>query len=305
MLNLLALARKYFPRAQRRSVRRHDPLVVALLEDRSLLSTSIPLTSSAWTALGPNIVAPLAANNGSLTGQITAIAVDANNTNRIFVGSAGGGVWGSSDGGSSWSPLTANAPVGTSYIGSLAMDPDNTSVLYAGTGEANYTTVSYAGQGILKSTDGGQTWQLLGQQQFSGYSISKIVVDPEDSRTVFVAATHGALGTTGNDGIWRSSDAGLTWTNITSSTISGTLAFSDLTLDPQNEVLFAGVGEPGGDAANGVYMSIDPKDASPTWTLVSGLPSGPGVGRISLDTSARGASADQWAVISDTAGRCT
>ncbi len=282
------------------------------LEERTLPSTSTPLNGSSWTSLGPaNVSGTTLA--GATSGEITAIAPDPSNINRVLIGTGGGGVWGTTDEGQTWQPLTSNTPGGTGYIGALTIDPDNPNNVYAGTGDPNLMPDSYAGKGILKSTDGGKTWTLVGQQ-FAGYSISKIVVDWENSNTIYATVTRGALGAVpdpaGNDGLWRSTDGGQTWVNLIGgkgSPLAGTgnLAYTDLLLDPQSETLFVAVGEPSGNAANGVYYSTDavnPANTSPTFTLVTGLPSGTKVGRISLASGWRSSYTTDWAEISDPSG---
>ena len=119
-------------------------------------------------------------------------------------------------------------------MGAIAVAPSNPSILYAGTGEANnsYKLRSY-GRGLLKSTDGGATWTLLkgnsGQNEFDRRSIGRIVVDPGDPNTVYIAVTNSGInGLSGNTGIWKSADGGATWTNTTAGISSA--QFSDLAM---------------------------------------------------------------------------
>jgi hypothetical protein len=135
------------------------------LEDRTLLSTSIPLSRLNWTLLGPQ---PVTNGTERSTGRITALAADPTNTNLLYVATAGGGVWKTTGSGSHWAPLTDNQA--TLYMGAIALAPSDPNIVYAGTGEANYGPSKialrreniFAGRGILKSTDGGATWSLLG-----------------------------------------------------------------------------------------------------------------------------------------------
>src|SRR5947208_1469003 len=140
---------------------RQSRLRLERLEDRTTPSTSIPLNNVSWTPLGP---APINSGTapGTLTssGRVTAIAADPTNANIIYVGAASGGVWKTTNGGTSWTPLTdGQASLAT---GSLALDPLNSNIIYAGTGEENFSADSYYGCGILKSVDGGATWTTLG-----------------------------------------------------------------------------------------------------------------------------------------------
>jgi hypothetical protein len=181
----------------------------------------------------------------------------------------------------------------------------DSTVIYAGLGEANSisTTMNpnnansqFYGAGIIKSTDGGQTWTLLGgpgsANIFYRSAISKIVVDQSDPDIVYAAVATAKNGVTGNEGIWSSTDGGQTWTNTTATAIPGSNQdmFSDLVMpDPNNpNLLFAAVGEPVGSVDNGVYETTD---AGQHWTLLKNLPNGAmqndlqGVGRITLAVS--------------------
>jgi len=254
---------------------------------------SIPLNAVSWTPIGP---APTVNGNTdyieNASGRIAALAAHPTDPNVIYIGAAGGGVWKTTDGGITWTPLTD--PQSTLFMGAISLAPSNPDVLYAGTGEAhmgpskarNFRDNIYYGRGVLKSTDGGTTWTLLGNAEFDRRTISKIVVDPTTPDIVHVAV--GALATNGlpgNTGIWTSIDGGTTWVNTTSS-ISTLAAFSDLVPDPSNrQTLYAAVGEPGVEparAANGVYKTTD---GGNTWARAGNFPTGQTsgqVGRIAL-----------------------
>jgi photosystem II stability/assembly factor-like uncharacterized protein len=259
------------------------------LEDRTLPSTSIPLNATSWTNIGP---APVS-SGGANSGRIAAIAGDPTNANIIYIASASGGVWKTIDAGNTWTPLTDNQI--TLNMGAIAIAPSDPNTIYAGTGEANLgpskLAISrdniYYGYGVLKSTDAGATWTLeegnAGVDEFVRRTISRIVVDPANANTVYIAI--GALATNGlagNTGIWKSTDGGVSWVDTTAS-ISTTAAYSDLTMDPSNDqILYAGVGDPNGNTANGIYKSTD---GGNTWNLLSNFPHGStdsNVGRIAI-----------------------
>jgi photosystem II stability/assembly factor-like uncharacterized protein len=278
-------------------------LLLEALEERTLLSTSIPLSPINWTPVGPaSITGGQVPGAGLVSGRITGIAVDPTNANIIYVASAGGGVWKTVDAGMTWTPLTDTQP--TLAMGAIAVAPSNPLVIYAGTGEANglattFTTpigviaqTIYYGLGVLKSTDGGMNWTQEGATQFYRRSISKIVVDQTNPNIVYVAVGQAGInGLSGNEGIWKSTNGGTTWTNMTAAAgLTSTEPYSDIIIDPTNpQILYAAIGQQLVDPTtqtvfpDGIYKSTN---GGTTWTELTGrLPSGPDVGRISLAIS--------------------
>ncbi len=283
-------------------------LTIEHLEDR------LALSSTSWTSIGPAPIVGNTSDGGTVTGRVTAIAADPNPSdtagNTVYIGTGGGGVWRGENIHSSsptWTALTDNLAAQTGdplinlNVGALATawnPATQSTIIYAGLGEANsesnlMTTSAAASQfygtGIIKSTDGGQTWTLLGGQGSSNIfyrsAISKIVIDPTHPDNIYVAVSTAKNGVVGNEGIWHSSDGGQSWVNTTATQIPGSRMdmFSDLVMDPSDDrVLYAAVGEATGSAANGVYMTTD---GGTTWTQMTNLPSGAGVGRISLALS--------------------
>ena len=277
--------------------------------------------ASDWTFIGPApSVDNEAVSNGYIentSGRITGIAAHPTGVSTIYVAAAGGGVWKTTDGGSTWASLTDNLPwvpadKRTLFMGAIALAPSNPNIIYAGTGEANlgpskagnlitnsgeFRGNIYYGRGILKSEDAGDSWTLLtgmGEDgtlhNFDRRAISPIVVNPTDPATVYVAVgAQASNGLAGNTGIWRSRDGGLTWRNTTAD-ISATAAFTDLVIDPTNpQTLYAAIGgylvasdgKTTGDPANGIYKTSNGGDS---WTLLidPSLPSGTDAGRIAL-----------------------
>ncbi len=165
----------------------------------------------AWTAIGP---APIP--NGqtqtrvdSVTGRLTAIAIDPTNSNIVYVGAAQGGVWRTTDGGATWTPIFDSAQ--SLAIGALALAPSNHTILYVGTGEANNSCDSYAGVGLYRIDNANTSATLVGPINpirtytdtgsvtqnvpvFNGRTISKILVHPTDPATVFVSTNSGVIG---------------------------------------------------------------------------------------------------------------
>jgi len=262
-------------------------------------------STSTWTPLGPE---PIESGTswGALSGRVTAIAVNPRNPNGLWIGAADGGAWRSSDGGQHWIPMTDKQ--GTLSTGAIAIDPNNPNIIYVGTGEPNHNGDAYWGIGLLKTTNAGKTWNQSGFRDFAGLSIGKIAIDPANSQILLLAATYGSQtpipGGPGslynNTGIWRSSDGGLSWTQVLADPDQpGPDAGTDVLFDPANpQVAFAGLGNVlAGNAtiASGVYESTD---SGQTWTqLTNGLPTGSDVERVSLGISQDGSHV--YAVITD------
>jgi uncharacterized protein (TIGR03437 family) len=246
---------------------------------RIVLFGAVPAFSSGaqtlkWTFNGPYSAAGTSA--GITSGRVSAVLVDPRNANTIYAAGAQGGVWKSTDGGNTWTPLTDNQP--TLAIGSLAFDPSNPDIIYAGTGEetlARYIDIeaayggSYYGAGVLKSTDRGATWTLnpgpfagpFGPTFFDGGArIGSIAVQPTNGQVLLLSAD---LNNPTKSGIYRSTDGGVTWTLVLAGA-SGTEAL----FDPSNgNTAYAALGNPAGDPANGIYKS---QDGGVTWTRIPG-----------------------------------
>jgi photosystem II stability/assembly factor-like uncharacterized protein len=127
-----------------------------------------------------------------------------------YFGSVNGGVWKTNDAGRTWNPIFDGQPVGS--IGAIAVAPSNANVIYVGSGEADMrSSISY-GNGMYKSTDAGKTWAHIGLED--SRQIARIVVDPDDSEKVFVAALGHAYGPNKERGVYRSNDGGKTWQQI-------------------------------------------------------------------------------------------
>jgi len=184
----------------------------------------------------------------------------------VYLGAAQGGVWKTTDGGLTWTPLTDSQQ--TLAIGSLALDQSNPDIVYAGTGEENFSGDSYYGAGVLKSSDGGATGQLLGTTVFGGpfssglggMRIGALAVHPTNGQVILAAAVKVF---NLDSGIYRSADGGATWTLV----LNGP-AGTGVVFDPGNgNTAYAALGNTGGSPANGnsngVYKSTD---AGLTWS---------------------------------------
>lgn len=267
---------------------RHIAATITLLFSSLLIcSTTFAQTAS---FLGPN---PIDTAGDLFTGRVSALATSPSDPDLYYAAGADGGVWRSNNTGQSWQALTDSMP--TLAIGSLALDPGNEQVIYAGTGEPNYANHSRYGLGIYKSTDGGDTWQQLGAEVFSGRTISSIVVSHADNDVVYasvaraggfpnsveLAAAKGHPQAEGSLGVFRSEDGGASWELLPN---LPNLAVTDLIMHPSNaDILYAGVARIFGDTGNGIYRSTDGGD---NWQrLENGLPEVAQLGRISLTIS--------------------
>ncbi len=130
--------------------------------------------------------------------------------NTFYFGAVNGGVWKTEDGGIVWTPLFDKQPAAS--IGAIAVAPSDTKTIYVGTGESDIRSDLASGNGVYKSIDGGQTWQFAGLRDTR--QISRVLVDPHDPETVFVAALGHAYGPNEDRGVFRSTDSGATWQKI-------------------------------------------------------------------------------------------
>jgi photosystem II stability/assembly factor-like uncharacterized protein len=247
----------------------------------------VSLGANNWVQLGPTVIpngqTPSAATGGSrvnVTGRVTEIVIDPISPLTMYVATAGGGIWKTVDGGVTWSPKSDNEA--SLAIGALAMAPSDPNRLYAGTGEGNIffyvqnfplqvINEDYYGVGVLRSSDGGDTWTHAGSTDFRGAAFYRIAVHPTDHDVLFSATTNGLM---------RSQDGGTTWMPMTSGLppLSTTvIACTDVAYDPGNAnrawCAFWG---------SGLYRTDDANAVTPTWSkLNTGLPAG-GMGRIAL-----------------------
>jgi photosystem II stability/assembly factor-like uncharacterized protein len=220
-----------------------------------------------------------------ISGRINSIAVDPTNHAHYFVGVASGGVWRTTNNGTTFTPVFDRE--GSYSIGAMTIDPKNPAVVWVGTGENNsQRSVSY-GDGVYKSTDYGRTWRNMGLNKSE--HIGRIAIDPRNSDVVYVAAQGPLWGPGGDRGLYKTTDGGRSWKAVL--TVSENTGVNDVVIDPRNpDVLYASSWQRrrhnwtliDGGPESALYKSTD---AGANWTrLRGGLPTGD-LGRIGLAIS--------------------
>ncbi|MDO5978517.1 sialidase family protein [Flavivirga spongiicola] len=246
----------------------------ALIKKEKLTQTSL-VKNVAFNNIGPTI----------MSGRVTDVAVNPDDPTEFYVGYASGGVWYTKNNGITFNPIldTSN----TQNVGDIAVDWKNKTI-WVGTGENNSSRSSYAGIGILKSTDHGKTWQNMGLKD--SHHIGRILINPNNPDEVIVGVTGHLYSPNQERGIYKTMDGGKTWMQkLFVDDMSGII---DVQCSPGNfNLMFATSWTKDRKAWNfdgsgnnsGIYKSTD---AGSTWAKVSteksGFPTGQGVGRIGL-----------------------
>ncbi len=230
------------------------------------------------------------------SGRVTAIAVPRSAQPRPttwYVGSAGGGVWKTTNGGTTWQAVSGG--LGSESIGDLAVAPSDSNLLWVGTGEKNSLRSAYWGDGVYKSINGGRAWTRMGLAD--SRAIGRIVIHPTDANVVYVAALGHLWGPGGERGVYKTTDGGTTWNRVLF--VNDTTGFVDLAMDPRDpQVLYAtawhrvrwgGSHMEGVGAGSGIWKTTD---GGASWTkltdpaLDNGLPTAQ-MGRIGLAVAAQ------------------
>ncbi|HEY9281903.1 MAG TPA: hypothetical protein VIP46_00465 [Pyrinomonadaceae bacterium] len=239
-----------------------------------------PMSAPTFMGLRLRLIGP-----AFTSGRIGDIAVHPTDPSHYYVAVASGGVWKTTNNGATWTPVFDRE--GSYSIGTVVLDPKNPLTVWVGTGENNsQRSVSY-GDGVYRSDDGGKTWRNLGLK--ASEHISKIVIDPRDSNTVYVAAQGPLWGPGGDRGLYKTTDNGKTWKRILE--ISENTGVTDVVQDPNNpDTLYASAYQRrrhvwtliNGGPESAIHKSTD---GGATWTrLRAGLPT-VDMGRIGLAIS--------------------
>jgi len=221
-------------------------------------------------------------------GRSIAVAGSVTRPNEYYFGATGGGLWKTTDAGSSWSPVT-DGQISSSSVGAIDVCPTDPDTVYIGMGEVQFRGNVMPGDGVYKTTDGGDTWTHLGLEE--AHMIGRVRVDPTNCDRVYVAALGHAFGPNPERGVFRSSDGGVSWERVLyRDDLTGAV---DLSIDPSNpQVMYASLWHAyrqpwallGGGGASGLFKSTD---GGGTWTEITrnpGLPQGP-VGKMGISVS--------------------
>ena len=239
-----------------------------------------PITSEALQTVPIRSIGP--AVTGGRIHDVEALPDD---PETIYLGTASGGLWKSTNGGTTWASLFDEQPVST--FGDVAIAPSNPDIVWAGTGEQQNRQSTSWGNGVYRSTDGGETWTHKGLVDTR--HIGAVQVHPEDPDVAYVAAQGNLWAPSESRGVYKTTDGGDTWEKVLY--VNEFTGVVDLVMHPENpDVLYAAAyqrlrrtwGFNGGGPGSGIYTTTD---GGASWTeLANGLPSGD-KGRIGIDVS--------------------
>jgi photosystem II stability/assembly factor-like uncharacterized protein len=256
-------------------------IVIALpLDPSPAFAQAAPLRQELVQAFHFRLIGPAVAG-----GRIHDVEALPSDPATIFVASASGGIWKSTNNGTTWTPIFEGQAVST--FGDLAIAPSNPDIIWAGTGEQQNRQSTSWGNGVYRSTDGGETWTHLGLEQTR--HIGKVVVHPTNPDVAYVAALGNLWKASADRGVFKTDDAGQSWRKVLFvDTLTGVV---DLVMDPTDpNTLYAAAyqrlrrtwGFNGGGPATGIYKT---SDGGQTWReLTAGIPAGD-KGRIGLAVS--------------------
>ena len=239
-----------------------------------------PLSADTFAGIELRAIGPAVTS-----GRIVDIAVSSRPA-TYYVAAASGGVWKTTNWGITYSPVFEKE--GSYSVGCVAVDPKDPNVVWVGSGENNSQRSVGYGDGVYRSADGGKSWENVGLK--SSEHIGRIVIDPRDTATVYVAAQGPLWAPGGERGLYKTRDGGKTWSQVLK--ISENTGVSDVWLDPRNpDVLYAASYQRrrqvftliDGGPESAIYKS---SDAGANWKkLTNGLPKDVDLGRIGLAVS--------------------
>jgi photosystem II stability/assembly factor-like uncharacterized protein len=215
------------------------------------------------------------------SGRITSLDASADDPRTLYAGTAGGGVWKSTNGGATFRPVFDDHVMS---IGAVTIDQSKPDIVWVGTGESWVRNSVSVGRGVFKTTDGGKTWQAVGLENTE--RIARIIVHPRRSDTVYACALGHLWNANDDRGVYKTADGGKTWARLLF--VDANTGCADLEIDPQEpDTLYSAMWQvrrlpyffTSGGAGSGLYKSTD---GGSNWTRISkGLPEGE-LGRIGL-----------------------
>ncbi|WP_160130537.1 WD40/YVTN/BNR-like repeat-containing protein [Kordia antarctica] len=244
------------------------------LNQKATLTQNSTVKNIEFTNIGPTV----------MSGRVVDLDVNPNNTTEFYVAYASGGLWYTKNNGTTFEPVLDSSP--TQNIGDIAVDWTSKTI-WVGTGENNSSRSSYAGIGILKSTDNGKSWENMGL--LDSHHISRIVINPNNGNELVVAVLGHLYSANVERGIFKTTDGGKTWNKTLF--VNSDTGIVDVAVAPNNfNVQYASSWERDRKAwnfvGNGINSAIyKSTDAGQTWNKInekSGFPVGEGVGRIGL-----------------------
>ncbi len=246
---------------------------------------SVVASSQAPTGISTDLVKPLEFRSlptNVVTGRIQDVEIDPKNANTWYVASAFGGLWKTTNRGTTFEPIFDDG--GAHNMCCVVVDPKDSNIVWLGTGENKSQRSAHFGDGLYKSLDAGKTWKRVGLE--NSEHLGKIAIDPRNSNTVWVASQGPLFSAGGDRGVYKTTDGGATWARVLH--VNDDTGFTDVVFDPKTpDVVYAGtyqrrrhVGQMiGGGPDGGVFKTTN---GGRTWTkLTNGLPPGE-VGRIAL-----------------------
>ena len=239
--------------------------------------TKAQISSATFGAMQARQIGPAV-----MGGRTTCIDGVSNEPRTIYVGTAGGGVWKTTNAGVTFTSVFDKY---CQSIGSIAVDQQNPKTVYVATGESNMRNTVSIGEGLYKTTDGGDNWSRIGGLDSTEH-ISKVIVDPKNSNIIYVSAPGPLWSDSKHRGLYKSTDAGKTFEKIFY--INDKTGCADVAVDPSNtNIIYASMWEfrrkpyafSSGGNNSGIYKSID---GGKTWKeLTNGIPKKP-IGRTAL-----------------------
>lgn len=265
------------------TVRKFWGLVMALVGSTALRAQDVPFdpqlfAALQWRNIGPNRGGRSIAATGSQTRPY-----------EYYFGATGGGVWKTTDGGTTWAPVS-DGQLRSSSVGAIAVAPSNPDIVYVGMGEAQLRANVMQGDGVYRSSDAGKTWTHVGLA--ATQAIARVRVHPRDPNVVYVAALGHPFGPNEERGVFRSNDGGATWRKVLYR--DAQTGAVDLAFDPNEpNTLYASLWQAyrkpwllwSGGAGSGLFKSTDGGNTWTELTRTPGFPTGV-LGKITVAVAA-------------------